>query len=153
MQTENEQVKPDVVAVSNKQLHALVFDCKSGKNAEPDQITRYKKLTDDDLLRWVADKVYARKGFSHDTCYVCLEEHKNALSRNIGDIPLLSVSREKLSKMGTFSKQALDVKFKTDIPITSHMVEPLSVLSIFLKRRQECHNTLRHAYDHHALGR
>lgn len=62
MQAENEQVKPDVVAVSNKQLHALVFDCKSGKNAEADQVARYKKLTDEDLLRWVGDKVYATKG-------------------------------------------------------------------------------------------
>ena len=126
MQAENEQVKPDVVAVSNKQLHALVFDCKSGKNAEADQVARYKKLMDEDLLRWVGDKVYATKGFSHDTCYVCLEEHRKVLSPNMGDLPLLSVGKEKVSKIGTFEKQALEAKFKTDIPFTRRMVEPLS---------------------------
>lgn len=51
MQTTNELIKPDVVAVSNKLLHALVFDCKSGKNIERDQIARYNQLTDADLLR------------------------------------------------------------------------------------------------------
>ncbi|MDG6905493.1 MAG: hypothetical protein JRN20_06905 [Nitrososphaerota archaeon] len=126
MESKNDSVKPDVVAVSNKLLHSLVFDCKSGKNIETDQAARYKELTDADLLRWVGDKVYATKGFSHEICYVCIEDHRNSVTSNMTDFPVLSISKEKVSKTGSFAKQALESKFKADIPLDSRMVEPLS---------------------------
>jgi hypothetical protein len=126
MTTKTDLVKPDVVVVSNKLLHSLVFDCKSGKNVEADQVERYKQLTETDLLRWVEDKVYAKKGFSHEVCYVCLENHRTFVTSNMTVFPVLSVSKDRVSKTGNFVKQPLENKFKDDIPIGSRMVAPLS---------------------------
>src|ERR1035438_4032195 len=46
-------VKPDLVATSNRCLNALVFDCKGGKNVEKEQADRYRRLTQQDILRWI----------------------------------------------------------------------------------------------------
>lgn len=126
MATKTDLVKPDVVVVSNKLLHSLVFDCKSGKNVEADQVERYKQLTETDLLRWVEGKVYAKKGFSHEVCYVCLENHRTFVTSNMMAFPVLSISNDRVSKTGNFAKQPLDNKFKDDVPIGSRMVAPLS---------------------------
>lgn len=46
-------VKPDIIAASGKERHALVIECKSGMNTKPEQEKRYMALDTATVKKWV----------------------------------------------------------------------------------------------------
>ena len=67
LQKSAQKITPDVVVVSNNLVHAMVIDCKSGKNIDSDQDRRYESLKSRDLAYHIT--VYDRKHLTHVTCY------------------------------------------------------------------------------------
>ena len=71
------KVHPDIVAFSQKHLHAIVADCKSGKNIDTDQDSRYTKLESDDLKYFIT--TYDPKRLKHVVCYVDTDHNHDSL--------------------------------------------------------------------------
>jgi hypothetical protein len=117
-------VKPDVVAYSNRQINAIAFDCKGGTTVNQDQLERYRKLANRDLLNWV--DCFNPPQFSHDVCIADFEENHGILSETIKDFPFLVLSQDKLRKSGSFKKDELNSAFSSDISIDKEMVPPVS---------------------------
>ncbi len=120
-----QKVKPDVIPVSNKQLNALVFECKGGTTLKEDQIIRYRKLTKKDLLRWI--DVFTEDSLTHDICLAGYENSYDKLKKsNTANFPMLSFSKDKIKKSGTnFIVEEVEEKFANEIDI-SGMIPPLS---------------------------
>ena len=51
-----ESIEPDVVVASNRERHAIVFECKGGSNTNMDQERRYMELDTRTLEMWVTAK-------------------------------------------------------------------------------------------------
>jgi len=115
-------VKPDVVATSNRCLNALVFDCKGGKNVEQDQADRYRRLTQQDILRWI--EIWRPERLTHDVCLFSLEGNHLDRTDKFSDFPQLILSDESLRKVGSFSNKDVDREFATTISIPKGSVAP-----------------------------
>lgn len=63
----SQKITPDVVAVSNRLVHAMVIDCKGGANIDPDQDGRYESLESRDLTYHVT--VHDPNRLTHIACY------------------------------------------------------------------------------------
>lgn len=112
----SQSVKPDVVVLSNGHRNIIAFDCKSGKNADTEQAERYKKLTNDDLLRWI--DFFDENSLTHDVCYFHFKENYERLAPHLSGFPLLVMSADNLSKAGTaFSRLEVEKKFRTEIDL------------------------------------
>lgn len=112
------KVKPDVVAVSNKLLNSLVFECKGGVTLKQDQIERYSELSERDLLRWVT--YHTEHGTSHDICLVGFEQNYEKLKENnTKNFPIITFSESTIKKNGgSFTKDEVEKKFSSDIDIS-----------------------------------
>lgn len=76
-------VKPDVITVSNRLLHSLVFECKGGRIFDVNQLERYSSLAVENLLRWIT--VFDRSNLQFDICITDLEaNHGFIKARKIG---------------------------------------------------------------------
>lgn len=109
------EVRPDIIAVSNRNLHCIVFDCKGGKKADDDQLENYKGLASVDLSRWVT--VYDSSKLSHDVCYVSFAGTSDSIALQVNPFPLLAFGEDSMKKLGTFSQRTLNIGFASPIPI------------------------------------
>lgn len=116
-------VRPDLILVSNKHLHCLVVECKSGSNVDPNQKGHYSDLTTSDLLRWITP--YTKAGVTHDVCYVGLKENAQLLSESLPEYPILIFGDDSISKDHTFPKTFLEKAFQNPIDL-SGMAPPLN---------------------------
>lgn len=107
-------VKPDVIAVSNVLLHALVFELKGGKSIEKDQLDRYSYLLPSDL-RWVT--VYDKANLRMDVCLSDFEEDHFAVKLVNNLFPMITFSDAWLTKEGTFKLDKLNELFKEPISL------------------------------------
>jgi hypothetical protein len=113
----NQLVKPDVIKVSKKRNHAIVIDCKSG-TSDADQLSRYNTLTKEDLLRWV--DVPSKEQFTFDVCVVDFENnHKDIMSTT--NFPIITFSKNTITKSNNFSETNLDSALSKPIDITEMM--------------------------------
>lgn len=48
-----DSIEPDVIVSSNRERHAIVFECKGGKNTSTDQERRYRTLDTRTLGMWI----------------------------------------------------------------------------------------------------
>ena len=117
-----EKIKPDVIAVSNKHIHALVTDCKSGSNITPEQDKRYGQLTPDVLSNLVT--VYDRSRLTHNFCYVDLETNHARLSFHT-DFPFITFGTEYLQGKGDFGNDTINKALNQKISLEG-MREPTS---------------------------
>lgn len=92
-------VHPDVLASSNRHLHVLVADCKSGRNIDADQDRRYASLTTADLADHV--QLHDQNQLKHDVCYVDEAENHADLSAHT-NLPFITFGREHIQKHGRF---------------------------------------------------
>lgn len=116
------RVHPDVIAVSNKKLHALVTDCKSGKNLEKDQLDRYTKLIPKDLHNWVT--TYDNNHLTHTVC-ISNCENNSKIQRNFTKFPFLIFHSDKIIGDGDLGHKDLNRAFSSPISLIG-MHEPLS---------------------------
>jgi hypothetical protein len=111
---EGEDVKPDLVKVSKKLQHAIIFECKSGSNDEQ-QMKRYEGLTDEDLRRWVTI-IHHAQPLKFDVCIVNFDtNHGNFMM--VTKFPILTYGDETISKSNKFSLRELDDVFSTPIKL------------------------------------
>lgn len=80
-------VKPDLIIANQKKGFLIIFEAKSGKNAEKIQLKNYQNITEQDLVNNAGFKnIFVKNGF--DVSYLCyrytfLEEEKIAAFKNI----------------------------------------------------------------------
>lgn len=114
-------VKPDVLTVSNKNLHALVVECKGGKSIKPDQDFRYASLLPSDLSNCA--KVYDQKRLRHDVCYVAgIENHASLSSQT--NLPFITFGQH-VERHGEFKLSEINEKLSEPIPLDG-LPEPTS---------------------------
>jgi len=117
-------VKPDVVVTSNRCLNALLFDCKGGRNIDEDQAGRYRKVTPDDVLRWI--EIWRPERLTHDVCFLSAESSQLDRTDKFKDFPLLILSAQSLRKTGSFSNTDVEETFRQPISIDKGMEQPMS---------------------------
>jgi hypothetical protein len=115
------RVKPDAMAVSNKFVHAIVFECKSGSFVDHEQISRYSELRPADLLRWIT--VYSSSQFKFDLCFSVFEFNRNGIETEIQTYPIMVFGKEFIQKIRDFSLAPLNDKFPIKV---GGMLVPLS---------------------------
>lgn len=114
-------VKPDVLAVSSRNLHALVAECKSGKSIEAGQDRRYGRLSPLDLANLA--RVHDQKQLKHDVCYVDGIENHSSLSTHT-ELPFITFGRY-VERHGEFGLAELNKKLAEPIPLEG-LPEPTS---------------------------
>lgn len=105
------KVTPDIILSSNQFAHMLVCECKGGSTVNMEQATRYKKLTTNDLFRWVQP---SSGEASHDVCYMMFE---NNMSSAPNMFPTLSFSDHVKKHGKEFGQRDLGTAFSEDIYI------------------------------------
>jgi len=116
-------VKPDIVAVSNRLIHSLVFECKGGTTVDVNQLRRYSTLTTENLLRWIT--IFDRSNLQFDVCISDLKEnHRYIKSRN-QLFPMLTFGPKQLLKTRDFKNSKLNDTFKESISL-KQKIAPLS---------------------------
>lgn len=105
-------VKPDIVAVSNRYLHSLVFECKGGTTIDSDQLKRYSTLTNDNISRWVGPHVFDPINLRLDVCLSDLEENHGVVKTYNKVFPMLTFGFEnkKMFKTRNFKNAELNNK-------------------------------------------
>jgi len=93
-----EAVCPDLMVASEEVNHALLLEFKSGANTEPDQLRRYSRVTQNDLV--VRAQISREATHSHDVTIVGKSEHSKRLCIGISDggyqFPLLLADEDGL---------------------------------------------------------
>ena len=104
---------PDIVAVSNRQRHALVIDCKGGMNLDPDQDARYSKIG--------TKKLYSAKAKpdleGHDMTYAINSGSQERIAGRTCH-PIIVFSEYEIRKLGEF-KGAIEKLIKFPVPLNS----------------------------------
>jgi len=113
-------IKPDVIKVSKKRNHAIVIDCKSG-TSDTEQLSRYKTLTKEDLLRWV--DVPSPEQLTFDICIVDFENNDKDVVRTT-DFPIITFGKNTITKSNNFSEANLNSALSKPIDTTG-MMPPL----------------------------
>jgi hypothetical protein len=104
-----DRVKPDIIAASNKHLHALVLECKGGASIDKQQVDRYSGPNADDLTRWVT--VYSPSQLQFDVGFPIFQYNEKALLEPTYPYPLIAFGRNAIDKIRNFSREALNVIF------------------------------------------
>lgn len=107
-------VHPDVLAASNRHMHVLVAECKSGNNINADQNRRYASLETSDLANLVM--LHDRNQLKHDVCYVDGEENHTNLAPHT-NLPFITFGCACIQKHGTFKLDKLDKKLSLRITL------------------------------------
>lgn len=115
-----ETITPDVVAVSNRLLHALVIDCKSGTNIKSDQDRRYESLECDDLTHHVS--VHDSNQLTHVVCYVDGESNHESLESHTR-LPFITFGLEEVRGRRDFGRQEVNDELHEGVSLNG-MDEP-----------------------------
>jgi len=112
-------VKPDIIAASGKERHALVIERKSGMNVRPDQEKRYSRLDTGTVRKWVKTKPPPE---THATSYAI---NGSAYDRIVAHtrLPLLVFHESRLEGRGSFGAARLDRAMRDPLNLGSS-IEP-----------------------------
>jgi hypothetical protein len=119
-----DDVKPDMIAVSDVLVHSLVFECKGGISLDAGQISRYKGLRVGDLTRWVTLRT-ANGPLTFDLCFAVREETELIFLGQTDPYPVLSFGENAIKKRRDFSRTELNGRFIEAIDL-SGMRPPLN---------------------------
>ncbi len=112
-------VKPDIIAASNKHKHALVIECKSGKNIDKEQEERYAQLDIDTLKLWVSTNPPLQK---HTAIYA-INSHGIERIKSHTKLPIIVFYDVYLLGIGTFGVKETDAAISSPISFDG-MIEP-----------------------------
>ena len=106
-----QNVNPDVVAASETHSHAIVAECKSGKNIDARQDKKYRELDP----RHLAPHVKARHPdkLRHACCYVDTADNHGRLARHTS-LPFITFGRHSVRGHGSFGLAQLDEKLSAE---------------------------------------
>lgn len=119
--TKTDGVTPDVVAVSNRLMHSVVVDCKSGNNIDHDQDNRYKNIKAEHLLNWIDIREKSRLTLS--ACYSVNDSNYDDL-RGHTDLPFVVFGSEFVEGKGDFGHDDLNRSLCKQTSL-SNMTEPV----------------------------
>lgn len=101
-----DSVKPDLVSVSNRLIHSLIFEVKGGTTINQDQLKRYSSLTSENVLRWVS--VFDRAHHEFDVCVCDLAENHQYTRMINQNFPMLTFSPSEIVKERDFKRTRLN---------------------------------------------
>lgn len=110
------KVVPDVVAVSDKTVHAIVAECKFGE-IKADQDQRYQQLASEDLISHIA--IHDRNRLSHTVCYVDMPDNHDRREPNTG-FPFITFGRDYITVSGDLGHKELRKCFAKPIPLKGY---------------------------------
>jgi len=126
-------IEPDVIVASSKERHALVFECKGGKNISTDQKKRYKNLDTRTLGMWITVKPSLNK---HTMSYAVTGEWAPRIGKHTS-FPLLVFGKNNISKRGDLGSDCLNGILSTPvsldgmkIPMTHYPYGPNDVTAV-----------------------
>ncbi len=102
-----QKVNPDVVAASETHSHAIVAECKSGKNIDARQDKKYLELDPKHLAHHV--KVRLGDKLRHACCYVDTADNHGRLAPHTS-LPFITFGRQSVQGRGSFGLAQLDEK-------------------------------------------
>ncbi len=102
-----QKVNPDVVAASEIHSHAIVAECKSGKNIDARQDKKYRELDPKHLAQHVTVHHLDKLGIA--CCYVDTEDNHGRLARHTS-LPFITFERHSVRGHGSFGRAQLDEK-------------------------------------------
>lgn len=120
LQKSAEKITPDVVAVSNKLVHAMVIDCKSGKNIDRDQNCKYESLEPHDLIYHIT--VHDPNRLTHVACYADVATNHQFLEPHT-TLPFLTFDLDTMKGQRNFGKKEVDEKLCRPVSL-KEMLEP-----------------------------
>ncbi|MPZ48251.1 MAG: hypothetical protein GEU75_02880 [Dehalococcoidia bacterium] len=74
-------VAPDLIIASKQTQHAILFEIKSGANTDNEQLTRYSRVSQDDLVRRAA--LQQNEAAQHDVAVMGSAEHQDRLETGV----------------------------------------------------------------------
>ena len=107
-------IRPDVIAVSSRLLHAIVADCKAGHNIDRDQDARYESLRPRDLATHVT--VREPKRLTHDACYVDDQSNHASLEHHT-NLPFITFGARSVEGHGKFASSEINLKLSSPTPL------------------------------------
>lgn len=117
LNADGQKVNPDILFTSNKQMHALVIECKGGKTIEDEQINKYARINKNSLIDRVSVKEPTK--LTHDVSIVGLEQFSEPILLKVnGSFPVIIFTFEKqIEKHNSFSHKKLNDAFSHPINI------------------------------------
>lgn len=116
----SQKITPDVVAVSNRLLHAMVIECKSGTNINSDQDRRYESLEPRDLAYHVT--VHDPNRLTHVACYADGAANHKSLEPHT-KLPFITFGPEEVAGKRDFGKKEVNDKLHKGVSLKG-MLEP-----------------------------
>ena len=116
----SQKITPDVVAVSNSLLHAMVIDCKSGTNIKSDQDRRYESLESHDLTYHVT--VHDQNQLTHVVCYADEAANHGSLEPHTR-LPFITFGPEEVCGKRNFGRPEVNDKLCKGVSLKD-MLEP-----------------------------
>ncbi len=118
---EGKIVNPDLLFSSNKLIHALIVECKSGKNIsdkDRKQIIKYIKMDPQHVRPKV--NVYDPAKLGLDICFAVEEDNKEIINKieEYHKFPVIIFSNTNISKRNDFKRKELNDKFSTKIDLS-----------------------------------
>ncbi|OQX55273.1 MAG: hypothetical protein B5M53_04445 [Candidatus Cloacimonas sp. 4484_209] len=115
---EGKIVNPDVIFTSNRLLHSLIVDCKSG-TIDKEQYEKYLKVERESLVEQAKVNVHNPRNLSIDVCFAGNNEKLMRSAEIVGcDLPIL-LFQDKLIVYNKFSKNELNSAFSEPIPLSN----------------------------------
>ena len=102
-----QKVNPDVVVASEIHSHAIVAECKSGKNIDVRQDKKYLELDPKHLANHVTVRHLDK--LRHACCYVDTADNHGRLARHTS-LPFITFERHSVRGHGSFGRAQLDEK-------------------------------------------
>lgn len=116
----SQKITPDVVAVSNRLVHAMVIDCKSGTNIDLDQDDRYESLEPRDLTYHVT--VHDTNRLTHVACYADGVANHESLEPHT-KLPFITFGPDEVGGKRDFGKKEVNGKLCNAVSLKG-MLEP-----------------------------
>lgn len=116
----SQKITPDVVAVSNRLVHAMVIDCKSGTNIDVDQDSRYESLEPRDLAYHVT--VHDPNRLTHVACYADGAANHQSIKQHTR-LPFITFGPEEMIGNRDFGKKDVNSKLCNGVSLKG-MREP-----------------------------
>jgi len=108
-----DSIEPDVIVSSNRERHAIVFECKGGKNTSTDQERRYRTLDTRTLGMWIT----VRPGLDrHTVSYAVTDEGMSRIGVHT-DLPLLVFGQNDIRARGDLGSNCLNKTLSSPVPL------------------------------------
>lgn len=108
-------IEPDVIVSSDKERHAIVFECKGGKNTRRDQERRYKTLDTRTLGMWISVRPSLDR---HTVSYAVTKEGMPRIGQHTR-LPLLVFGNSDIRARGDLGSDCLNKTLSSPVSLNN----------------------------------